>query len=86
MARIGGDEFVVLYEQIEDVGQVREFADRISASFGDCFIIGEHEVRLSASVGVALGNGLSASEVLRRADDAMYRAERRGHGLVDIQP
>jgi diguanylate cyclase (GGDEF)-like protein/PAS domain S-box-containing protein len=85
-ARIGGDEFVILSEQIEDVAQVREVADRISASFGECFVIGEHQVRLSASVGVALGKGLSASEVLRRADHAMYRAKRRGHGLVDMQP
>ena len=85
-ARIGGDEFVILYEQIEDVAQVREVAHRISAGFGECFVVGEHQVRLSASVGVALGNGLSVSDVLRRADDAMYRAKRRGHGLVDMQP
>jgi GGDEF domain-containing protein len=46
-ARIGGDEFVILLEQIEDVAQVREVAERISAGFGNCFVIGEHRVRLS---------------------------------------
>jgi diguanylate cyclase (GGDEF)-like protein len=84
--RIGGDEFVILYEQIEDVAQVREVAERISAGFGNCFVIGEHRVRLSTSVGITLGNWLWSSEVLRHADDAMYRSKRRGHGLVDMQP
>ena len=85
-ARIGGDEFVVLCERISDVAQVREVADRIARSIGDCFVIGEHRVRISASVGVTIGNGSSAREVLGRADEAMYRAKRLGRGLVDIQP
>lgn len=85
-ARIGGDEFVILYEQVDDLAQVRDAADRISNSLKECFVIGEHQVRLSASIGVTRGNGLLASEVLRRADEAMYRAKRRGHGLVDVRP
>ncbi len=84
-ARIGGDEFVIVCDQIGDLAQLREVADRISSCVRDCFVIGEHDVWISASVGVTLGNGLSAREVLGRADEAMYRAKRRGRGLVNVQ-
>ncbi len=84
-ARIGGDEFVVLCEQIGDLAQVREVADRISVSLGERFVIGGRRVRISASVGVTVGNGSTGREVLGRADEAMYRAKRRGRGLVDVR-
>ncbi len=83
-ARIGGDEFVVLCEQIDDPRQVRNVADRISRRLRDHFVIDGHQVQISASVGVAVGNGSSARAVLGRADEAMYRAKRRGRGLVDV--
>jgi diguanylate cyclase (GGDEF)-like protein/PAS domain S-box-containing protein len=83
-ARIGGDEFVVLCERVSGIAQVREVADRIAASLGECFAIGEHRVWISASVGVTVGNGSSARVVLGRADEAMYRAKRRGRGFVDV--
>lgn len=84
-ARLGGDEFVILCARVDDLIQVRELADRISANLRDCFVIGGHHVWISASVGVTLGNGSSAREVLGRADEAMYRAKRRGRGLVDVR-
>lgn len=84
-ARIGGDEFVVLCERIDDLAQVREIADRISEQLKGRFVIGEHEIRISASVGVSLGRGMSAREVLSRADEAMYRAKHRGRGLVEVR-
>jgi diguanylate cyclase len=83
-ARIGGDGFVVLCERISGVAQVREVADRIASSIGECFAIAEHRVWISASVGVTIGNGSTAREVLGRADEAMYRATRQGRGFVDV--
>jgi diguanylate cyclase (GGDEF)-like protein/PAS domain S-box-containing protein len=85
-ARIGGDEFVILCEQVDDLAQVQEIADRISTQLKDSFVIGEHRVHISASVGVSLGRGQSAREVLARADEAMYRAKHRGRGLVEVHP
>jgi diguanylate cyclase (GGDEF)-like protein/PAS domain S-box-containing protein len=84
-ARIGGDEFVILCEQIDGLAQVQEIADRIATQLQDCFVIGDQRVHISASVGVSLGRGLSAREVLARADEAMYRAKHRGRGLVEVR-
>lgn len=81
VARLGGDEFVLLCERVEDLPQVRSVAGRVSAALGECFVIGEHRLQISASIGVALGDG-SSGEILGRADAAMYRAKRRGRGLV----
>lgn len=83
-ARIGGDEFVILCERIRDLSQVRDVADRIADTLKECFALGEHHVSISASIGVSLGGGVSAGEALRQADEAMYRAKRRGRGLVDV--
>jgi diguanylate cyclase (GGDEF)-like protein/PAS domain S-box-containing protein len=85
-ARIGGDEFVVLCERIGDLEGVREVADRICRYLSGCFLVAGHNLWISASVGVTLGNGLSPREVLGRADEAMYRAKRQGRGLIDVCP
>lgn len=84
-ARLGGDEFVILCEQVDDLVQVEEVADRVSAALLEGFVIGEQPLWISASSGMTLGRGSSASEVLGRADEAMYRAKRRGRGLADAR-
>lgn len=83
-ARIGGDEFVILCEHIHHPAQVHDVADRISRRLREQFIINTQPLTISASVGVAIGNGSTARDVLGRADRAMYRAKRRGRGLIDV--
>ena len=84
VARLGGDEFVVLCEDVEGEDAALEIARRLRASLaGRSTSCGDH-VTLSASVGVALPDGLSedAEALLHAADTAMYRAKRRGRGGV----
>ena len=83
-ARLGGDEFVVLCEPAVEPGQVRELAEQICHALGAPFLIGDRAVTVSASVGVASGNGPSAQELLHQADSAMYGAKRGGRGRVDV--
>ena len=79
LARIGGDEFVLLVRLLEpdDAPQV---AARQVSLLSKAFRVDEHDLLISASVGIALypGNGLSAEELLMNADAAMYHAKGAG--------
>jgi diguanylate cyclase (GGDEF)-like protein/PAS domain S-box-containing protein len=84
VARLGGDEFAVLLENVADQTEAAVVADRVRESLREPFTVHGHEVKATASIGVALGlPGVEAlSELLRAADGAMYRAKVAGQGLV----
>ncbi len=79
-ARLGGDEFVVLLEDVEDPEEATNVAVRIEEALRVPFRVGEHNLFVTTSVGVALGgaNGERAGDLLRNADLAMYRAKEGG--------
>jgi diguanylate cyclase (GGDEF)-like protein/PAS domain S-box-containing protein len=78
LARIGGDEFAVLLPQT-DADQAQVAADGIVKAMGrHVAVLGDRSIRVTASVGVALFDGLSAVEVLACADLAMYEAKQAG--------
>jgi diguanylate cyclase (GGDEF)-like protein/PAS domain S-box-containing protein len=78
-ARLGGDEFAIMIEGISDLSAAVLVARRILATIGEPSKVLGSEVSVSASVGIAFGSGTeSASEVLRSADLAMYRAKGDG--------
>lgn len=81
VARFGGDEFVVLCESLDDESQARRVAERIL----DRLRSGGQNA-LSASIGVAFDHagGLSALELIGRADAAMYRAKSRGGSRFEV--
>jgi diguanylate cyclase (GGDEF)-like protein/PAS domain S-box-containing protein len=88
VARFGGDEFVVLCEDLDDDNQAIELADRAARALSEPFVLAHAEVSVAASVGIAItGNPADhAATLLRDADAAMYRAKRRGgarHELFD---
>lgn len=82
-ARFGGDEFAMLLEDLEDVGQAAEVAERIKRNLTFPFKIAGHEAVVTTSIGVAEaapgGSGEEyAEELMRRADLAMYQGKREG--------
>lgn len=79
VARIGGDEFTILLDRLEDVAQVTRAAERLVESLSQPFDIQDHELFVTASIGIALSErNTSAAELISNADIAMYQAKHNG--------
>jgi diguanylate cyclase (GGDEF)-like protein/PAS domain S-box-containing protein len=78
VARLSGDEFVILCEDVGPGKYVETVAQRIHHNFAMPVHLGRQRVHVSCSVGIAYGSGHTSEEVLRNADLAMYRAKRSG--------
>ena len=86
VARMGGDEFAILLEDIRDDSDALRVAERIQQSLREPVKLAQEEVFTSASVGICLSTkGYAESEdVLRDADNAMYRAKAKGKATHEI--
>ncbi len=86
VARLGGDEFVVLLEGMDTEVRVYEIARRIQQELDRPIDLNEHLVRTGASIGIAfIGEAYHRPEdMLRDADNAMYRAKERGGGTFEV--
>lgn len=89
VARIGGDEFVVVMEGIPDVKRVRTIATKLVMAMSRPFELRSEGITLGlgASVGVAacLACGLSAEQLLARADAQLYEAKQAGRGTYRLE-
>jgi diguanylate cyclase (GGDEF)-like protein/PAS domain S-box-containing protein len=82
VARLGGDEFGVLLEGLKSPEDTADVVARVQQSLSAPLTLGEREVALGASLGVAHGrDATTADELLRNADVAMYRAKAAGKGV-----
>lgn len=79
LARIGGDEFVMLFEDVQDRNNAQVVASKVVAQFEKPVDVQGNEVQPGASIGIAIhpDNGNTADELLRSADDVMYVAKKR---------
>ncbi len=80
VARLGGDEFLLMIPGRVGPESAEKVAAKVLASFETPFPLEEREIRLTASVGIALfpDDGLDADTLVRRADEALYRAKDAG--------
>jgi diguanylate cyclase (GGDEF)-like protein len=82
IARLGGDEFALITERQADEAAIEAFGQSISRSLGVPFDIGDAEVSIGGSVGLAVApiDADETAEIIRRADIAMYRVKENGRG------
>ena len=79
-ARIGGDEFAIVLQNLEDNNKAAAVCTKLLATIGDPYMIGGVEQLIGGSIGIALipEDGTSPDELLRLADLAMYEAKSSG--------
>jgi diguanylate cyclase (GGDEF)-like protein len=82
VARIGGDEFVVLQSGVKQLADVGLLARRLVASVSMPYEITGHSIEIGTSVGIAMSpiDALEADQLMRMADIALYRSKAGGRG------
>ena len=80
MARVGGDEFVLVLPEIKDKSDVTAIAGKVMNCLRRPFLIGTHEIIITTSLGITFypDDGEEQEILLRNADDAMYQAKQAG--------
>ncbi|HBF51851.1 MAG TPA: sensor domain-containing diguanylate cyclase, partial [Massilia sp.] len=80
LARLGGDEFIVLLEHVDGQYGATQVAQKLVALFEQPFIVSNHELFVTGSIGVALypQDAQDANLLIRHADVAMYQTKSRG--------
>lgn len=86
VARLAGDEFVIILNDIADISDVKEVVTKILSGLEVSFWLGEDEVRVTASIGVSLFplHGTNIEQLMSFADKAMYRAKQMGKNAYAI--
>jgi predicted signal transduction protein with EAL and GGDEF domain len=86
VARFGGDEFVVLIENLSGASDAMRVAEQLTRSLDEPVRIGSQDIHVTASIGIAVGRpGRDTAEALvRDADVAMYRAKRNGRARFEV--
>jgi diguanylate cyclase (GGDEF)-like protein len=80
VARMGGDEFTIILEGLMCEEDISLVARRITTSLSEPFLLGEHQVVISVSIGITIypTDDHDIDELLTHADAAMYRAKQQG--------
>ncbi|NSW91406.1 MAG: EAL domain-containing protein [Firmicutes bacterium] len=80
VARMGGDEFILILSEVLQAGEVARIAQKILRVFQQSFKINEYELYITASIGISIypSDGDNADSLIKNADIAMYRAKDLG--------
>ena len=86
VARVGGDEFVILLPEVSHEADALRASQKILRAVAKPFVLEADEVHITASIGVAIGprDGNTADALIRNADGAMYRAKQSGGNRVEL--
>ena len=86
LARIGGDEFVILIPELTEKTKVIEIADRIQQCLGEEWIIANEKIKITSSIGISFYNQFDLEEktLFKNADLALYEAKKKGRNNYQI--
>jgi diguanylate cyclase (GGDEF)-like protein len=86
VARFGGDEFTFLFEELESEREAMLIAERITRSANQALVVGEGEISVAVSIGIAMVTdpSVDSEQVIRDADAAMYRAKELGGARFEL--
>jgi diguanylate cyclase (GGDEF)-like protein/PAS domain S-box-containing protein len=86
VSRLGGDEFVVLIQELERPEDAGTTAGRLLKTVTDVHLIDQHEIHLTASIGVSVypSDAQDAETLIRNADTAMYHAKKKGRQMYEF--
>ncbi|PZO41682.1 MAG: GGDEF domain-containing response regulator [Pseudanabaena frigida] len=86
VARFGGDEFVILFEDIESLEEATNLADLIQTELESPFKLYDYELFVSISIGITIGTEeyQQPEDILRDADLAMYQAKHKGRNRYNV--
>ncbi len=84
LAKFGGDEFVVVWRDLDEQIQARELAERLTTTLSAPFVVEDTPIFLTASVGVATSRDVQTGEqLIQAADTAMHQAKQRGRDRIE---
>lgn len=86
VARIGGDEFVVLLRTINNLEEAMMVAEKIRSTLNQPFILAQQSLNISCSIGIALypEHAGDEAEMMQYADIAMYQAKQNGRDRISV--
>ncbi|QRR17170.1 EAL domain-containing protein [Burkholderia sp. MS389] len=86
VARMGGDEFALVLEEIDDVRDVGRVARKLLDEVGRAIDIGDREIFVTPSIGISIypDDGTAAEDLILLADQAMYGAKSRGRNVFQF--
>jgi diguanylate cyclase (GGDEF)-like protein len=86
IARWGGDEFILLMEDLQQAEDAHVLTQRVVEALCEPLVLGEKSVRMSASVGLAIFpvHAHTAAELIQAADRAMYEAKVQGRNCTVV--
>lgn len=86
ISRLGGDEFLIILEEIHFYEDAIHVVENIIESLAKPFIVNEQIIHSSTSVGITFypDDGLSVRRLLKNSDIAMYRAKAKGRGVYEV--
>ncbi|WP_103668652.1 EAL domain-containing protein [Pseudanabaena sp. BC1403] len=86
LARMGGDEFMILVPELQSVESIQQFAQMILQSFENPFFVEEMSLYIGTSIGISLypNDGIDEEALMKNADTAMFRAKERGRNHYQL--
>lgn len=86
VARVGGDEFILILSEINTLEQIKTVAEKLIRVFKDPWQVGDKRFHIGASVGISIypWDGMKPHELIEFADLAMYQAKEKGHNQYEF--